>query len=58
MEIQKKANTARDKQMSQMAEELATLQKDPKKLPSDTLKNPNQQSSSLANGKSIHINQA
>ncbi|XP_076937825.1 uncharacterized protein LOC143605690 [Bidens hawaiensis] len=56
-ELQEKANAARDKQVSQLVEEVASLKRNPSKLPSDTLKNPSHQSSSSSNGKSAHFNQ-
>ncbi|XP_076929903.1 uncharacterized protein LOC143594479 [Bidens hawaiensis] len=56
MELQEKANAARDKQVSQLAEEMASLKRNPSKLPSDTLKNPSHQSSSSSNSKNSHVN--
>ncbi|XP_076957339.1 uncharacterized protein LOC143632803 [Bidens hawaiensis] len=55
LELQEKANAARDKQVSHLAEEMASLKRNPSKLPSDTLKNPSHQSSSSSNSKNAHV---
>ncbi|XP_076956353.1 uncharacterized protein LOC143631473 [Bidens hawaiensis] len=57
LELQEKANAVRDKQVSQLAEEMASLKRNPSKLPSDTLKNPSHQNNSSSSGKNTHINQ-
>ncbi len=57
LELQEKANASRDKQVSQLAEEMASLKRNPTKLPSDTLKNPSHQNNSSSSGKNTHINQ-
>ncbi|XP_076942486.1 uncharacterized protein LOC143612366 [Bidens hawaiensis] len=57
LELQEKANAARDKQVSQLAEEVASLKRNPSKLPSDTLKNSSHQSSSSSSGKNAHVSQ-
>ncbi|XP_076953829.1 uncharacterized protein LOC143628028 [Bidens hawaiensis] len=57
LELQEKANAARDKQVSQLAEEVASLKRNPSKFPSDTLKNSSHQSGSSSNGKNAHVSQ-
>ncbi|KAJ0456881.1 putative aspartic peptidase domain superfamily [Helianthus annuus] len=55
-EVRDKTSEAMQKQLGQLAEDLAQLRRDPGKLPSTTTVNPAHQSSSLKNGKIVHIN--
>ncbi|XP_021985057.1 uncharacterized protein LOC110880950 [Helianthus annuus] len=54
-EIRDKTSEAMQKQWGQLAEDLAQLRRDPGKLPSTTTVNPAHQSSSLKNGRNVHI---
>ncbi|XP_022040270.1 uncharacterized protein LOC110942814 [Helianthus annuus] len=55
-EVRDKTSEAMQKQLGQLAEDLVQLRKDPGKLPSTTTVNPAHQSSSLKNGRNVHIN--
>ncbi|XP_035834232.1 uncharacterized protein LOC118482712 [Helianthus annuus] len=55
-EVRDKTSEAMQKQLGQLAEDLAQLRRDPGKLPSTTTVNPTHQSSSLKNGRNVHIN--
>ncbi|XP_021980238.1 uncharacterized protein LOC110876374 [Helianthus annuus] len=55
-EVRDKTSEAMQKQLGQLAEDLAQLRRDPGKLPSTTTVNPAHQSSSLKNGRNVHIN--
>ncbi|XP_021986493.1 uncharacterized protein LOC110882912 [Helianthus annuus] len=55
-EVRDKTSEAMQKQLGQLAEDLAQLRRDPGKLPSTTTVNPAHQSSSTKNGRNVHIN--
>ncbi|XP_022041539.1 uncharacterized protein LOC110944133 [Helianthus annuus] len=55
-EVRDKTSEAMQKQLGQLAEDLAQLRRDPGKLPSTTTVNPAHQSSSSTNGRNVHIN--
>ncbi|XP_022014148.1 uncharacterized protein LOC110913634 [Helianthus annuus] len=55
-EVRDKTSEAMEKQLGQLAEDLAQLRRDPGKLPSTTTVNPAHQSSSSKNGRNVHIN--
>ncbi|KAJ0911018.1 putative transcription factor interactor and regulator CCHC(Zn) family [Helianthus annuus] len=55
-EVRDKTSEAMQKQLGQLAEDLAQLRRDPGKLPSTTTVNPAHQSSSLTDGRNVHIN--
>ncbi|XP_022041384.1 uncharacterized protein LOC110943962 [Helianthus annuus] len=55
-EVRDKTSEAMQKQLGQLAEDLAQLRRDPGKLPSNTTVNLAHQSSSSKNGRNVHIN--